>query len=299
MNSNHNPVKRLLSFPVSFRKGKGVGWTVGILFIVIVVLLIRHFLIGSYRISTHAMEEALHKGDFVLVDKWHAGNNVERKDILLFNSPLRKDKGNAPLLMSRCVALPGDTIHVSNTGYKINGISFPLSPYSLSTYIFPKEMAGPFLNLLQKLDIPQRNILERQNYIILNLTPFEEYQIREEINESLNKLFIREKKESYSLVVPQKGKPYRLTDSFLTASREAILAEAGERASFHNRKLLLDGKETNTFTFKRDYYWVLSDNTEDAVDSRHVGFIPDNHIIGKAWFCWYSKDKQHRFKKVD
>ncbi|MDH6305073.1 signal peptidase I [Parabacteroides sp. PF5-5] len=269
---------------------------IAILAIVAVVLVIRYFCIGSYRISTHSMEEALHKGDFILVNKLK--KNPVRNKVLLFTSPLQQDKDKDLLIVSRCIALPGDTIRVGQEGYTINGVLHPRSPRSLATYTIAPEIKGAFTNLLKKLEIPIRE-QGNDKKPSFSLTPFEEYQIREEMNERVSKLFVKEKEENYTLIVPRKGQTYRLDENFLTACREAIIDETEAKVSFRNRKLYLDGKETTRFSFQRDYYWVLSDNTEDAIDSRHLGFIPAEHIVGEAWFCWYSKDKQHRFKKVN
>ena len=135
--------------------------------------------------------------------------------------------------------------------------------------------------------------------ISFNLTSFEEYQIREELSEDANIRFLKNPMDTYELVVPQKGRAYRLNAAALTACREAIRAEAGDKAVFRDGKLFLDGRETDFFFFNQDYYWMLSDNANEAVDSRHLGFIPRNHIIGNAWFCWYSKDRQRIFKPVN
>lgn len=289
MISTENKTKRkLLSSPL---------WGIGGL--VLFVLLIRYFLVGSYRISTHSMEDALHKGDFILVNKLPVRSPLPRNQVILFTSPLQQDKHKAPLILSRCVALPGDTIHVSKEGYRVGGVMYPRSPHSLATYVIDREMADAFQQTLKKLSIPLRDIREGRQTISVSLTPFEEYQIREEMSERMNKRFIPEETESYTLVVPKKGGRYRLTESFLTASREAIAAEAAGKVTFRDRKLQIDGKNIAAFRFSRDYYWVLSDNVNEAVDSRHLGFIPADHIVGKAWFCWFSKDKQRRFKRIN
>lgn len=275
-----------------------LGWGILFIGILLFVWLIRYFLVGSYHISTHSMEEALHKGDYILVRKLAAKNRLKRNEIILFTSPLQKDREHPPLILSRCIALPGDTIQVGHNGYKVNGKLYPRSPYSLVTYTVNKAIKETFLGILKKRDIPLRSPVEAQINFTLRLTPFEEYQIREELNERMNKYFITDASESYSLVVPQKGKSYRVTESFLTASREVILAEATGQVTFRDRKLQIDGKEVKTYRFNRDCYWLLSDNVNEAIDSRHLGFIPSDHVIGKAWFCWYSKDKHRRLKKI-
>jgi signal peptidase I len=262
---------------------------IGMIMIAIVsfVLFIRHFCIGSYRISTHAMEEALHRGDYVLVTKLFADKRLNRNEIILFKSPLQRDRDHAPLIVSRCVALPGDTIHVGSAGYTINGVLYPRSPQSLASYTVAREIREPFVTLLTKMDIPIREPQEPGKTLVFILTPFEEYQIREEMSEKANKLFIKEKVESYMLVVPRKGGTYSLNQGFLTAGREAIRVESAQDITFPDKQLSPDKKDIQTFTFGKDYYWALSDNTEDAVDSRHVGFIPADHIIGKIWFRWF------------
>lgn len=264
----------------------------------VLVLLIRYFLIGSYQISTYSMEDALHKGDYILVNKMPLGITLERNDVALFTSPLRKDRDAKPLMISRCIALPGDTIQVSDKGYRVNGVLYPRSPYSLQTYVIDREIKDSFLEVLVKMDIPLRDVKEGAEVITLSLTPFEEYSIRGELAGWMNPRFRAEEARNYTLVVPRHGQSYRLTDAFLTAGREAILSEA-PAASFHDKKLMMNGKEITIFRFTKDYYWVLSDNMNDGIDSRHLGFIPADHIVGKAWFCWYSKDKQRRFKKID
>jgi signal peptidase I len=243
------------------------------------------------------MENALHKGDFVLVNKLSA-SRLKRNQVILFTSPLIKDRSKAPLLVSRCIAQPGDTIQVSNMGYSVNGVLYPRSPNTLSFYTFGQEIKTSFLKALQKLDIPARDMKENATRARLRLTSFEEYRLREELTEEMNKRFVREETVNYRLVVPRKGIVYHLDEALVTACREAILTERNGKAEFRNRKLFLDGKETDRFRFNQDYYWVLSDNVNDAVDSRHLGFIPSRHIIGNAWFCWYSKDKKRIFRKI-
>ena len=90
----------------------------------------------------------------------------------------------------------------------------------------------------------------------------------------MNIHFIRNQSAPYKLVVPRKGRAYRLDEAALVACKEAILAEAGRKGCFRDGKLYLDGRETAFFFFEQDYYWMLSDNVNESVDSRHLGFVP-------------------------
>lgn len=201
------------------------------------VWVVRQYVIGSYRISTDSMEKAVREGDYVLVNRLQTDDNPGRGRVVLFYSPLLKDSIHPPLLISRCIALPGDTIEKIDSLYKINGKLVSL-PTEVSTA------------------------------------------------------------KNYTLVVPRKDWPYRLDSTALLACKEAILREAGGKAVFRNGKLFLDGRESSFFFFKNNYYWFISDNPKESVDSRHLGFIPRNHVIGSVWFCWFSHSKEQFFKSI-
>lgn len=275
------------------------SWSITSAVLVLSVWGIRTFCIESVHLSTKSMENALHKGDFVFVDKakW-LHNPIKRNAILLFRSPLLRDSVAEPLLVSRCIAIPGDTILVKNDGYRINGKDFPRSPNTLGVYSMQKEGLKFFLSSMKKLNIRER---ERKDYPTeshFTLTSFEAYQIVENLPLVFQPMFHIVPSSSYQLIVPQKGRPYALDSLSLIACKEAIRNEVGENALFKNGKLYLNGTPTNYFFFKENYYWLLSDHIGEAIDSRHVGFISESHIIGKLFFCWFSNDPQRRFKKL-
>lgn len=274
-------------------------WLATVMLLVGGVMAIRYFCMESFHVSTDSMEVALHKGDYILVNKLPMKDNPGRNRVVLFTSPLLKDTLSSPLFLSRCIGMPGDTIRVGNEGYKVNGKLIPHSPRSLNRYIVTQAAQEELLGVQKRLNIPVRDLKEEEYGLSLSLTSFEEYQLREELSDDANVRFIKDKAESYELIVPRKGRAYRLDASALTACREAILAEAGNKAVFRDGKLFLDGREASFFFFKQDYYWMLSDNINEAVDSRHLGFIPRDHVIGNAWFCWYSKERQRIFKSVN
>lgn len=276
-----------------------VKWLATIALLAGGVMAVRYYCMESFRVSTDSMEAALHKGDYILVNKLPLKDNPGRNRVVLFTSPLLKDTVSNPLFLSRCIGMPGDTIRVGNDGYRVNGKLIPHSPQSLNRYMVTKAGQNELSAVQKKLNIPVREWKEEALGFSLYLTSFEEYQIREELSEDTNIHFIKDHTDSYELIVPRKGRAYRLDAAALTACREAIQTEAGDKAVFRNGKLFLDGRETDFFFFDQDYYWMLSDNTNEAIDSRHLGFIPRDHIIGNAWFCWYSKDRQRIFKPVN
>lgn len=266
--------------------------------LLLAVVGIHRYLLGSYRISTGAMEEALLVGDYILVNKLPIKGNPDRNRVILFTSPLLRDTASKPLFVSRLIGMPGDTIRISNDGFSVNGKQLPRSPHTLSRYHVDRSLQSKFLSIMDKLDIPVRDRRAELQGISLDLTSFEEYQIREELPDNANSGFRQERIEDYTLIVPQKDRAYRLNPATLQACREVITSETKGKAVFRNNKLYLDGKETTFFFFRQDYYWVLSDNINEGIDSRHLGFIPADHIIGNALCCWFSTNTQQIFKLV-
>ena len=58
---------------------------------------------------------------------------------------------------------------------------------------------------------------------------------------------------------------------------------------------MINGVKTDTYTFKMNYYWMMGDNRHDSEDSRYWGFVPEDHIVGKALFVWMSWDDNASF----
>ncbi|MDD2437060.1 MAG: signal peptidase I [Massilibacteroides sp.] len=267
-----------------------------LLLLITAVVVIREYVIESYRISTSSMANTLNEGDFVLVNKWE--KHPARNAVVLFVSPLLKDTVLSPLFLGRCIGLPGDTIGVTNDGYTINRHFFPLSPNAISRYVINDLISDSFFKTLKRLHIPVRNMKQESGRHLVSLTPFEEYVIRDELNEAEKQYFIKQQSEEYSLIVPHKNRPYRLDSLSLTACKEILLRETDKPLVFREKKLFVEGKETVFFFFNHDYYWILCDNIKDGVDSRHLGFIPAEKVLGTAWYCWFSKEKEHLLKAI-
>ena len=151
---------------------------------------------------------------------------------------------------------------------------------------------------MRQLQMSKRNWSEETGGYQGARTPFEAFRLREELTPEQSEQFSRRQTAAYQLVVPRKGRAYRLDEAALTACRDIIMQQAGDKAEIINHKLYIDGVETDYLFFDQDYYWLLSDNIDDSVDSRHLGFIPADHLIGTVMCCWFSPNRQRIFKPV-
>lgn len=90
--------------------------------------------------------------------------------------------------------------------------------------------------------------------------------------------------------VPAKGATVKLNAETIPWYRRVITAYEGHTLKETKDGIYVDGKKVTTYTFAMNYYWLMGDNRYNSADSRVWGFVPEDHVVGKASIVWYSSD---------
>ena len=291
-----------------------IKWGLLCVGMIIFILIIRLFLFTSYYIPSKGMENTLLQGDRIVANRWSYGLRLpyvspqapyrlaykqpQSGDIILFNNPADKNpkiyKRN--LFIGRCAGIAGDTIIVDKD-FLLHEKEAYFSPEQKDIYKYRKEEKATVDSLLQSLNISGGHIIEEDSlYYYQNLSHYEHYLLTS--NPKYNNLIIPNSKthtQLYQLVVPRKGKTIMIEQWNSALVCNTILLHENKQAYIQDGELFVNGVKTEAYTFTQDYYWVITNNSINYMDSRLFGFVPHNHIIAKPKFIWLSKDPESSF----
>ena len=275
-----------LNKDIKKREDKLLALSFYICVLAVVWILLQIVSFTSFRIPTDSMQPALHPGDNILVNKsimgarifniWEAAENTEveiyrlpgtgkvkRNDVLVFHYPYphKNDSLSMHLLkyyVKRCIALPGDTMGITQGHYYIKGINEPIGNIEAQKRI-------------------ERLRKEDARGIVMNTYPWDKY-----IDWTIQNFG--------PLHVPARGQKVVMDSTAVKLYRNLIEWEQKEKLTFQGKEVFLGDSLIREYRFQENYYFMGGDYMENSKDSRYWGLLPEPYIVGVATRIWKSVD---------
>ncbi len=282
------------------RKGPVREFIESILVALIAVMILRSTVVQAYHVPTGSMKNTVLVGDFLLVNKFIYG--ARTPDAIPFTSitlphlrfPAFKDPENSEIVVfkfppdpktdyvKRCIATPGQTVEIKYGEVYVDGKIEGKSEKIDSMYD-PED--GHYTELYR---------ITREDGTQYTIRHFAD---KDKMLENYPELYLPKKGDKVTLTVDRQV-PFRREgdEIFISVHRKFPYERVISRYEGHDLKvngetIRIDGRETQTYTFESDYYFMMGDNRDNSLDSRHWGFVPRGNIVGEALVIYWSWDK--------
>jgi signal peptidase I len=289
-------------------------------FALILILIIRIFICDVFLVPTCSMEDAILEHEYILTNKYIYGfrlpdlnstngwnykryNKIKlrRNDIVVFNAPLGKDHQNKYYFppynaryIKRCVGLPGETIKIILGELFISNKPYKPLPTIKRDYKISISNYKCYNNIIKLFNNNSLSLRDDGIYAVASEEQLN-YLIAMKCVKNINKIPLKNfnfyNKNDDSIIIPKKGLKIIINANNYNHYNYVIKVYEGNDIYLKNDSVFINDKYSKGYCFKMDYYFMLGDNMPFSSDSRFFGFVPEDHIIGKAEIILFSIDQ--------
>ena len=241
--------------------------------------------------------------------RWFS-STIERNDVVVFNYPLENHLpiDHRPFYIKRCIGLPGDTIKIKNKKVYINQKYLPF-PANVEFNYNVETTTALSNDTLLKYDVTEGGRTGGDHFWQLTLSDSSKQCLAQlDYITAINPLkvapngyadYIFPYCKNYTwnidyfgeLTIPKKGATVVLDTNNIHLYKKIIEQYEENELEWDNTVFVINGEAVTSYTFKMDYYFMMGDIRHNSSDSRFWGFVPEDHIVGKATAVLLSVNK--------